>query len=59
MRIGSSARLLASSLALATALETQPVLLRIDQEQYPDQTHKAECDVCCPTVIRTVLSTIM
>ncbi|KAG6050818.1 hypothetical protein E4U39_003148 [Claviceps sp. Clav50 group G5] len=58
MRIGSSARILAGSLVLAAALETQPALLRIDQENFPDEIYKPECDVCCPTVFRTVLSTI-
>ncbi|KAG6194127.1 hypothetical protein E4U10_003272 [Claviceps purpurea] len=58
MRIGSSARILAGSLVLAAALETQPALLRIDQEHFPDEIYKPECDVCCPTVFRTVLSTI-
>ncbi|KAG5981127.1 hypothetical protein E4U55_003263 [Claviceps digitariae] len=58
MRIGSSARILAGFLVLATALDTQPALLRIDQENFPDQIYKPECDVCCPITIRTVLSTI-
>ncbi|KAG6109430.1 hypothetical protein E4U31_006900 [Claviceps sp. LM219 group G6] len=55
MRIGSSARILAGFLVLAAALETQPALLRIDQEHFPDEIYKPECDVCCPTVFRTVL----
>ncbi|KAG5918405.1 hypothetical protein E4U42_006866 [Claviceps africana] len=58
MRFGSSARILAGSLVFATALETQPALLRIDQENFPDHIYKPECDVCCPTVIRTVLTTV-